>query len=78
MVVIILKWDGNLKIVWSLAKNTSVTEISNKYNIEFLDFNLKRQNYNLPDHRNDKKIADDWNETANNYEKRKIQLEKNY
>ena len=35
------------------------------------------EEYNLPDHRNDKKIADDWNETAKRYEKRKAQLEKN-
>lgn len=34
------------------------------------------EKYNLEDHRNDKEIADDWNETAKRYEERKIKLEK--
>lgn len=98
-------------IVWSLAKNISVNELANKYNIKFIDFNLMNkeielnwnddtydkgghlnvygaekvsnyigrvlsEEYNLPDHRNDKEIADDWNETLKNYEERKIKLEK--
>ena len=98
-------------IVWSLAKNISVNELANKYNIKFIDFNLMNkeielnwnddtydkgghlnaygaekvsnyigrvlsEEYNLPDYRNDKEIADDWNETLKNYEERKIKLEK--
>lgn len=109
----------NIKIImtelpspaWSLAKNISVTELANKYNIKFIDFNLMNkeielnwnddtydkgghlnvygaekvsnymgrvlsEEYNLPDHRNDKEIADEWNETSKKYEERKIKLEK--
>ena len=34
------------------------------------------EKYNLEDHRNNKEIADDWNETARRYEERKLELEK--
>lgn len=100
------------KPYWSLAKSKKVKELADKYEIEFIDFNLTEnqakinfdwtkdssdggehlnvygaekvsnyigkilsEKYNIPNHKNDANIADEWNEEAQRYEQHKKELE---
>ena len=95
---------------WTLERNKIITELANKYEINFIDFNMLQkeinldwdkdtydegkhlniygaekvsnyigkilsEKYNIPNHKNDANIADEWNEEAQRYEQHKKELE---
>lgn len=97
-------------LTWSSSKNKATKKIADKYEIDFIDFNLLQEDigidwnqdfydkgghvniygaekisrnmgrilqekYNLPNHKNDFNIANDWNETAKKYEQHKKEAE---